>query len=127
MTNMKPKCPPECEVKLNRYEKDIEELKGVDSGQWERIHLVEGAVTERVRIRTLIVVVGIVVSAGLTILGWTFTNLKDGQQGAVAEMIRSHEKVAVAIEQVHDEVETVQQELTRVATQLEERTRDRTQ
>ena len=106
------KCPPECDLRLNGFKESIDEIKQVNSGQWDRLHEMESAVTERVRIKTLIVVVGIAVTAGLSILGWTFNNLKYGQ-----------ERMATAVEQVQDEVFSVQHELTKVATQLEERTR----
>jgi len=115
MTNG-PKCPPECEVRLGAFEKAVEELKGMDIKQWEvfdgKIHDVEIAVTERVRTRTLIAVLGLVCTILLAILGLSFNSIKTGQEDAVSKL-----------ERVHDDVAVVQQGLTVVQTQLEERTR----
>ena len=102
-------CPRDCRVRLEGLEKGKDELKAEDAKQWEhfseRIHEVEGAVTERVKTKTLIALFGVLCSVLLAILGFSFSSLKTGQKEAVAELRQ------------------VQKDVTTMSVQLEERTR----
>ena len=112
------KCPPECDIQLKQLKDDITKLEGMDKTQWEvfdaKIHGLEVAVSERVRVRTLIALVGIVVSVILTLLGLTFTSLRTGQNDAAMLLLKNQEASASSL-RVYQEKLDVKLDMVREA------------
>lgn len=105
---MDQKCPPECQVKLNNIDKQIEDLKGIDGKQWEvfdqKITSMEKEMFDRVKTKTLIAVFGVIVTIFLAIMAMTFSTLHNGQKDGIQE------------------IQSVQKQMIRVTTQLEQHT-----
>lgn len=114
-------CPRECDFQLKtlfkKYDqlrkdhvKHIDELKMMDAKQWEafdtKIHDLEGAVSERVRIRTLVAIFGVLCSVLLAILGFSFSSLKTSQKETVVELREVHKQVTTLNVQLEERTGT---------------------
>jgi len=112
-------CPPECKVKLNNIDKQIEDLKGTDGKQWEvfdqKIQTVESQMMDRVKSKTLIALFGVLVTVFLAIMALTFTSLSSGQKQAVAKLESYHS-------QSTNQMNKIEREMVKVSTQLENHT-----
>ncbi len=112
---MTDKCPPECQVKLLNIDKQLVELKDMDTKQWEvfdqKIISVEAQVVERVKTRTLIALFGIVVTVFLAIMALTFSTLSNGQQQAVKKMERFHTQSSIQMNKIERQMVKIETEL----------------
>lgn len=107
---MTEKCPPECQVKLNNIDKQIDDLKGTDGKQWEvfdnKIVNVEAMVIDRVKTKTLVAIFGVIVTIFLVIMSMTFNTLHSGQL------------------QVQSQLKNVEHQMVKVTTKLDLHTND---
>ncbi len=112
---MTEKCPPECQVKLNNIDKQIEDLKGTDGKQWEvfdqKIVTVEAQLMDRVKSRTLIALFGVLVTIFLAIMALTFSTLSNGQQQAVKKMEKFHTQHSMQMNKIERQMVKVETEL----------------
>lgn len=113
------KCPPECNVKLNGLDKQINELKEMDAKQWEvfdqKFQGVEGQMLDRVKTRTLVALFGIVVTIFLAIMALTFSTLSNGQERAVQKLEKFEQQTNV-------QLMSLQREMVKQTVKLEEHT-----
>lgn len=100
------KCPPECQVKLNGITNTIKELKDTDKEQWDKFEYVEGQVFDRVKIKTLVAIFGVIVTVFLVIMSMTFTTLYSSQK------------------QVQIQLKAVEHQMVKVSTKLDLHTND---
>jgi hypothetical protein len=108
--NLTEKCPPECQVKLNNFFNQINELKETDKKQWEvfdtKIVTVEAMVIDRVKTKTLVAIFGVIVTIFLVIMSMTFTTLHSSQK------------------MVQTQLSSVEREMVKVSTKLDIHTDD---
>jgi len=109
------KCPPECRVKLNGIDKQINDLKITDKDQWDKFETVEAQVIERVRSKTLIALFGVLVTIFLAIMALTFSTLSNGQQQAVKKMEKFHTQSSI-------QMNMIERQMVKVETELENHT-----
>ncbi len=112
---MAEKCPPECQVKLNGFTNQINELKNTDKDQWDKFETVESQMMDRVKSKTLIALFGVLVTVFLAIMALTFTNLSSGQKQAVQKLEKYHSQSAT-------QMNKIEREMVKVTTQLENHT-----
>ena len=108
---MTEKCPPECRVKLNGIDKNINDLKTTNKEQWDKFATVEAQVIERVKSKTLIALFGILVTVFLAIMALTFSTLSNGQQQAVQKIEKFHAQSTLQFNKLERQMVKVETEL----------------
>lgn len=108
-------CPPDCQVKLLNIDKQLVDLKEMDTKQWEvfdqKIVTMEAKVSERVKTRTLIALFGILVTVFLAIMALTFSTLSNGQQQTVQKLEKFHTQSTIQMNKIERQMVKVETEL----------------